>query len=543
MATISYTVSATVGGATAKCTLTATYSITQANDRTTVTASKLVTSSISSSGAAAYRGDAIDSLRSRLNNVTFALTFDGQTVATRTGVTAGTTYTSYTGSKYVTKTHSAQTKTLQFVNSNSKVSVSVPAKPSYSVTYNANSGSGAPAAQTKWYNEALTISTTKPTKSGYTFLGWATSTDKAANGYSSSEDYASGGTYSANAAVTLYAIWELTYSKPTITSVSIERCIADGTEDDEGTYAKITFDWSVFTSSSSRYYGGTGSPYSSNRPTGCSVTVNTTDTVSVAFDPDATSGTASVVVGSGSYDTDTEYPVSIVLSDTQTTKTSNTTTVTGILSKSAFPMDFNADATAVGFFCPAPDDGDGIYCAAPMTLKHSASQTGLANGTYYFAQRTDTGVAVGLGVGSGGTNHGVWSIPLDNWLIYSNGTNVYVNGTQFPMTVTSPSVSVSTTTGTLKSMYARQYGKVVELIITCNNSATTASGANIFTGTLNTTALRPLLYTTGGSYYGAHAITGSINSAGAIFIRNASSTSVSITGSNTATVSFTYIVA
>lgn len=49
-------------------------------------------------------------------------------------------------------------------------------------------------------------------------------------------------------------------------------------------------------------------------------------------------------------------------------------------------------------------------------------------GTYYQAKRTDTGVSALFGVGSGGTNHGVYSVPLDNWIAYSDGTYVYLGG-------------------------------------------------------------------------------------------------------------------
>ena len=72
----------------------------------------------------------------------------------------------------------------------------------YAVTYNANGGSGAPAKQTKTYGINLTLSATKPTRSGYTFQGWATTA-------SGTVAYAAGATYTANAAVTLYAVWKL----------------------------------------------------------------------------------------------------------------------------------------------------------------------------------------------------------------------------------------------------------------------------------------------------------------------------------------------
>lgn len=87
------------------------------------------------------------------------------------------------------------------------LSVSVPAWTSYTVKYNANGGSGAPSSQTKWKDQALKLSTTKPIRTGYTFQGWGTSASD------TSVDYASGANYTANASITLYAIWKaITYT-------------------------------------------------------------------------------------------------------------------------------------------------------------------------------------------------------------------------------------------------------------------------------------------------------------------------------------------
>ncbi len=71
----------------------------------------------------------------------------------------------------------------------------------YTVSYNANGGTGAPGSQTKTHGVNLTLSSTKPTRTGYTFNGWNT------NSSGTGTNYASGGTYSANASVTLYAKW------------------------------------------------------------------------------------------------------------------------------------------------------------------------------------------------------------------------------------------------------------------------------------------------------------------------------------------------
>ena len=79
----------------------------------------------------------------------------------------------------------------------------IPALPiTYTVSYDANGGSGAPASQTKTKDVALTLSSTKPTRTGYKFLGWAASKT------ATSAQYQPGGSYTANAAVTLYAVWK-----------------------------------------------------------------------------------------------------------------------------------------------------------------------------------------------------------------------------------------------------------------------------------------------------------------------------------------------
>ena len=73
---------------------------------------------------------------------------------------------------------------------------------SYTVTYNANGGSGAPASQTAISGVNLTLSSTVPTRTGYTFLGWSTSST------ATTATYAKGATYTANKTATLYAVWK-----------------------------------------------------------------------------------------------------------------------------------------------------------------------------------------------------------------------------------------------------------------------------------------------------------------------------------------------
>ena len=107
----------------------------------------------------------------------------------------------------------------------------------WTVKYDANGGTGAPSSQTKTYGQTLKLSTTKPTKKDYNFLGWGTSTE------STTIEYEAGANYTNNAAITLYAVWELTYVPPRITDVHIDRCNSNGTLADDGSYVKIEFKW------------------------------------------------------------------------------------------------------------------------------------------------------------------------------------------------------------------------------------------------------------------------------------------------------------
>jgi len=77
----------------------------------------------------------------------------------------------------------------------------IPLFDSYTITYDANGGSGAPGSQTKTHDVALTLSAIQPTRPGFTFVGWATSSTAAAT------QHQPGGSYTANASVTLYAKW------------------------------------------------------------------------------------------------------------------------------------------------------------------------------------------------------------------------------------------------------------------------------------------------------------------------------------------------
>ena len=72
-------------------------------------------------------------------------------------------------------------------------------KITYNLSYNANGGIGAPATQSG--STSYTISSTIPTRSGYTFLGWSKSSS------ATTPEYRAGNTIALTGNTTLYAVW------------------------------------------------------------------------------------------------------------------------------------------------------------------------------------------------------------------------------------------------------------------------------------------------------------------------------------------------
>lgn len=198
----------------------------------------------------------------------------------------------------------------------------------YSVKYDANGGSGAPTEQTKIHGVTLTLSSAIPTRTNYIFKGWGISST------STTVSYSAGSTYTNNAAITLYAVWELGYTKPIINDLVVERCNSAGTVNDNGTYFKVTFDWII----DSNYEGSTidirwGS--------------NNTHSQSIS----GTSGSVNTVLGSGNISIEYSYEISITVTDTN----GGSNTVVGIVTAFAFPIDFLAGGKGVAFGKPSTE--------------------------------------------------------------------------------------------------------------------------------------------------------------------------------------------
>ncbi len=73
----------------------------------------------------------------------------------------------------------------------------------YTISYDANGGTGEPKTQVKYTESPLILSSVEPSREGYLFKGWS------ASSYAQTASYQPGDEYTQNGNVTLYAIWEV----------------------------------------------------------------------------------------------------------------------------------------------------------------------------------------------------------------------------------------------------------------------------------------------------------------------------------------------
>ena len=227
--------------------------------------------------------------------------------------------------------------------SSASMSVTVPALPSHRVSYNANGGTGEPAAQTKWYGEALTLSSAKPTRHNYVFQGWATSSGGAVA-------YQPGGRYGSDSNVTLYAVWKLATRPPTVTSFMAQRVDADGNPSKSGTRVQLTVAWKCDTAGDS-----------SNAVQSLKAAVQsgaTWDEQTVAAS--GATGTASVILEDLS--ADSAWRFRATCKDKYATVTSYAT-----VGPQRFLLDFSADGRGIGIGAGAPSEGVAIN-GEPVTI-------------------------------------------------------------------------------------------------------------------------------------------------------------------------------
>lgn len=279
--------------------------------------------------SAVYTDSGIIDASTNAPGMSVSVSSKGKVTLSGTPTKAGT-YTLYTWNEYE--------ETVWYA---SLVVASAPAATQYtcSLYYNANGGSGAPATQTytgtSTSSHTFTVSSTTPTKSGYNFLGWSTSSSATTASYSAGSSIS----VSYNGSKTLYAVWQEKVTNYTVTvykgnwdsfkvigldsskvtSSSKSYTVAKGTSIDVDWYGKSSTtgsgaDYTYTTTYSSSCYNMASSLYGTSL--GDSVTVNATGKYypasemtstttytyqySIAFNANGGSGAPSAVSTTGS---------------------------------------------------------------------------------------------------------------------------------------------------------------------------------------------------------------------------------------------------
>lgn len=342
--------STTVSGGTLQHRIT--YSVTNTDTTTTVTLTKV---EARFSNSSTYLPFGLHS---------FTVACDGTTLYTHakddvTYYTTGTTWKTVATpntTKSFTRGKTAATKSISLTyTGTTSADITVPAKPSYAVRYNANGGTGAPSAQTKWYGETLTLSSTRPTRTDFAFLRWNT------NSAGSGTSYASGASYTANAAATLYAQWQRTYADPSVSVRSVQRVDATEHESDEyGTSVAVTIAWSLF-----------DTPSGTNHPTSVAVACNgVTETLTSLT---GLTGTATAYLDAGCLP-DYQYPVTVTLTDEG--GASRSVTAEGVVTTPYYPIDIRQGGKGVAIGGPSSEDAFDVFMPVKVLKRTtSASET------------------------------------------------------------------------------------------------------------------------------------------------------------------------
>lgn len=421
-------------------------------------------------------------------------------------VNGKSTYTIKTGTYTVNRTHSDVNHTFKVYiywgsmkwsgttlgTRSGSDTFKISAQTSYTVSFNANGGSGAPSSQTKWYGDSLTLSSTKPSRTGYTFSKWNTSSS------GSGTSYSPGGSYTANASATLYAIWTAnTYTitlnanggtNGSVTSVkkTYNSNVTLPTAAQSPTRTNYTFlGWSSSSSSSSAQWTA-GATYSNNitanttlyavwrlayiAPTitgltcfrsdssgtvsddgsyacvkfswkvdtsvyssnaAASVTIALNGTTKYTYTAGGTSGSVSQVISGLS--AESSYTITAAVKDTYTSGT--TTTKTATIGSATYTIDILKGGTGIGFGTTAVSN----YLTTPWYMKTTS-------GLYLEGHSTKVGSVIG-GTSSTTTSLSAdtytnvysVSVPAGTWIAHGSASWTVTSAGKFGLSITNSS--------------------------------------------------------------------------------------------------------
>lgn len=340
----------------------------------------------------------------------------------------------------------------------------------YTISYNANGGSGAPSSQTKTHGVNLTLSSAVPSRSGYSFAGWGTSSSD------TSSNYNPGDTYTSNSSITLYAIWSakgyvVAYNANGGTGAPSNQSKQHGQtltlSNTVPSRTNYTFlGWGLTSGSTSVSYDP-GDSYTANssvtlyaiwslsytkpRITGVNVyrandngssddsgtrlrvsfswatdknvssvkiEWKTTDGIAwttytlTSTEATGKSGSVDKFFSDHEFSTDSSYTIQITVSDA-----SGNTYTSRMISGTVFPIDVLPQNKGIAFGKPAELE-DYMDVGYNTLFRHESLS--YHDDTAYVHVHEKTNLRVGFGVGSGGNNHGIYSSKISRWTIYTD---------------------------------------------------------------------------------------------------------------------------
>lgn len=230
-----------------------------------------------------------------------------------------------------------------------------------------------------------------------------------------------------NAVITMYA----TDSRSLSTSVSktatiknysaltIKNVTATRSNNGVGKSVTLSFNGTFWNSSFGSVTNSISSIVYKYKETTSSTWVNGTTTLSVTASGSNWSGSASIKgdLGAEGFDITKSYDIRLQVSDRLLTKT--------------FDLVLTSGTPAIAIYKNKVAIGrkyDSSLGGALQIDEKATAYSNIANTEVgFYAKRTDTNVEVWIGLGSGGTNHGVYSRTMNKWLIHGDGSKVYLD--------------------------------------------------------------------------------------------------------------------
>lgn len=318
------------------------------------------------------------------SGITLTATVDGQSSSSQSGLSSPTSgwgvARGATATKTLAKRHAGYsvvvsakaTNSSGYLNGTSTASASVYIPPVKHSTYHfdANGGTGAPGDADKWYGEHYWMTSARPVRAGWEFLGWSD-----AKGATSAK-WVAGDDVTPDVDTTFYAVWRLAYVPPKVSVTAATRVAASGSTEPSpsGEWAYAAFSWSVDTAMTSG--NAVKSAVVMYRRAG------STDWTSVAQDASGTSGECSAFFAAAG---GSAWEVRCDVTDASG-NASATATALATIGTAVVPISFGGMGSGVGILSEAPESGfrlgtsDAMASSpvgwrgmAPVTLLDSAS--------------------------------------------------------------------------------------------------------------------------------------------------------------------------